>query len=320
MRRFAPDGAGGGRDDAASPSGRQLEIAAGDQRAVVVEVGGGLRAYAAAGRDVLDGYGIDEPCSDGRGQVLLPWPNRLQDGRYEFAGRSYEVEIDEPALHNAIHGLVRGARWRVGSHEGDRVAMELDLEPQPGYPFPLALRVEYRLAGDGLHVRTTATNTGGERCPFGDGMHPYVTVGTPVVDEALLRVPASRVLRTDDRAIPVGAEPVADTEYDFRSPRPIGPTRLDHCFTDLERDGDGRARVQLRAPGDGPALTLWVDGSYPYLMVFTGDPLPTVNRRSVAIEPMSCPANAFRSGESLVVLEPGASWVGEWGIDPAGGG
>ena len=115
--------------------------------------------------------------------------------------------------------------------------------------------------------------------------------------------------------------PIADyaflgTGYDLRRPRRIGPTRLDHCFADLDRDGDGLARVALGRHDDASAATLWIDASYPYLMLFTGDPLPEVNRRALAVEPMTCPPNAFRTGQSLIALEPDASWAGEWGIDP----
>ena len=69
------------------PSGEQLELSFGERRAVVVEVGAGLRTYAIGGREVLDGYAADEMCASGRGQVLLPWPNRIEDGSYEFDGR-----------------------------------------------------------------------------------------------------------------------------------------------------------------------------------------------------------------------------------------
>jgi aldose 1-epimerase len=96
----------------------------------------------------------------------------------------------------------------------------------------------------------------------------------------------------------------------------IGSTVLDHAFTDLARGEDGRARVELRDPERGDGVALWVDATYPYVMVFTGDPLPDVNRHSLAVEPMTCPPNAFRSGEGLVRLEPGQSFTSTWGIDP----
>ena len=123
------------------------------------------------------------------------------------------------------------------------------------------------------------------------------------------------MLQADERGIPTGATPVAGTEYDFREPRAIADTKLDHGFTDLERDEDGLARVELTNPDSGAALTLWVDETYPYLMLFTGD-RPDVERRALAVEPMTCPPNAFRSGESLVLLEPGGSVTCTWGISP----
>jgi aldose 1-epimerase len=301
-----------------SPSGEQVEISFAEQRAVIVEVGGGLRSYAVSGRECLDGYGLDEMCRSGRGQVLMPWPNRLQDGSYDFGGRGHQLALTEPEARNAIHGLVRWAPWQVAGREPHRVAMAYALHPQPGYPFALALRIDYELSENGLTVRTTATNVGRDACPFGAGAHPYLTVGTPTVDPLTLRVPGSTLVETDARGLPVGTKPVDGTEHDFRRARQIGTTVLDNAFTDLERDGDGLASVEVLDPASGMALALWADGSYPYLQVFTGDPLPDVNRRSLAVEPMTCPPNAFRSGDAVVRLEPGESFAGAWGIVPSG--
>lgn len=301
-------------DEVSSPSGRQFEIAHGDHRAVVVEVGGGLRTYTVGGRDVLDGYAPDEPATAARGQLLIPWPNRLQDGRYEFDGRRHQLPLTEPEHRNAIHGLVRWAAWAVAERTADGVVMSHVIHPQRGYPFTVSLAVEYALSGAGLSVRTTATNAGTSACPFGAGAHPYLTLGSPRVDTLSLRVPAGEVLLCDSRGLPVGTEPVLGTAYDFTERREIGGTVLDNAFTSLTRDGDGRARVVLGDPG-GHELTLWVDEGYPYLMVFTGDPLPEVDRRSISIEPMTCPPNAFRTADSLIRLEPGESVSASWGIE-----
>ena len=302
-----------------APSGEQIEIAQGDQRAVVVEVGGGLRAYSAGGRDVLDGYGADEMSSSGRGQVLIPWPNRVLDGRYEFDGRRHQLPIDDVEEQDAIHGLVRWDAWTIGEREPNRVVMEHVLHPQPGYPFSLALALEYVLSAEGLRVGVTATNLGESSCPYGSGAHPYLTVGTPTVDSVILRAPGRTVLRSDERGIPSGTESVEGTDCDFRHPRDIGATRLDHAFTDLERDDEGLARVELRNPDEERGLTLWVDESYRYLMLFTGDPLPDVDRRSLAVEPMTCPPDAFRSGQDLLRLDTGQSFTSAWGIRPSSG-
>ena len=296
-----------------APTGEQIEIAAGDQQAVVVEVGGGLRSYSAGGRELVDGYGADEMSSSGRGQVLIPWPNRLQDGSYEFDGRHHQLPLNEPEHRNAIHGLVRWVAWSVGHREPERVVMEYTLHPQPGYPFSLRLGIEYALSRAGLRVTTTATNVGREACPYGSGMHPYLTVGTKTVDTVVLRAPGRTVLYADERALPVSTAPVEGTELDFRRARAIGATKLDNAFTDLERGADGLARVELLRSDDDATLSLWLDETYPYVQLFTGDPLPSVNRRSLAVEPMTCPANAFRSGEGLRVLEPGDSTTGASG-------
>jgi len=205
---------------------------------------------------------------------------------------------------------VRWSSWSVSERGADRAVVEHVLRPRPGYPFTLGLRVEYSLSTEGLTVVTTATNAGEKTCPYGAGAHPYLTVRGETVDEAVLRVPARSVLEADERGIPVGSGPVEATELDFRDPRPVGPTRLDHCFTDLDRDEHGRVRVAI---GE---TTLWADESYPYLMIFTGDGLPDVERRSLAVEPMTCAPNAFVSGDGLILLEPGESHAAAWGIVP----
>jgi aldose 1-epimerase len=296
------------------PSGEQFEISFGDERAVVVEVGGGLRSYSLGGREILDGYGPNEQAESGRGQLLIPWPNRLQDGSYEFDGRRHQLPLTEPELSNAIHGLVRWAAWIVGEREPHRILMKHVIHPQPGYPFTLALEVEYSLGEGGLSVQTTARNRGAEACPYGCGQHPYLTVGTATVDTNELHAPGGEVLFSDERDLPAGSEPVEGTEFDFRAGRPIGGTKLDNAFTNLERGQDGRARVVLRDPEGGRAITLWMDESYRYVMLFTGDTRPDVNRRSLAVEPMTCPPNAFRTGEFVIRLKPGQSITTVWGI------
>ena len=299
-----------------SPSGDQLEIAHGDQRATVVTVGGGLRCYDVAGQPVLDGYAADAMADGARGQTLVPWPNRVKDGAWSWQGESLQLALTEPEQHNAIHGLVRWMPWHVLEHTSASVSVGCASYPQPGYPWAFDVRVSYSLADTGLSVQTSITNNGTSPAPVAAGAHPYITVGTPTIDTALLHLPADGWIPTGDQQIPTGRAKVDGSPYDFRTARPIGDTQIDYTFTALRRDDDGRFRLRLAAPDGEQAVTFWLDHAYDYVEIFTGDALPDTSRRrqGLGVEPMTAPPNALASGESLVILAPGEKLSGEWGI------
>jgi aldose 1-epimerase len=297
-----------------APSGEQFEIARGEQCATIVEVGGGIRSYSVAGRAVLDSYPREAICDGAHGAALIPWPNRLADGRYRFDGVEHQLALSEPATRTAIHGLLRWRAWRAIEREPDRVAMGIRLHPMSGYPFTLDVRIEYALGEDGLAVATTARNAGEGACPYGCGQHPYLSPGDGTIDACLLELPAGTRVRADGtRGLPSGAAQLAGSPWDFRVARAIGAMELDAGFTDLTRDERGRATTCLIA-ADGSRAELWVDESYPFLQLYSGDGLsPERRRRGLAVEPMSCAANAFQSGQGLARLEPGAEMRTRWG-------
>ncbi|MBV9325768.1 MAG: aldose 1-epimerase family protein [Chloroflexi bacterium] len=299
------------------PSGIQWEIRHGRRRTVVVEVGGGLREYTVDGAHVLDGYAVDRVADGGRGQPLLPWPNRLADGQYTFEGQQLQVPIDEVARNNAMHGLTRWLNWRLVAQEPSSIRVGHVVHPRSGYPFTLDLEIEYTLDDSGLSVRTRAHNSGSGPLPFGAGQHPYFSVGTSLVDAAQLQLPVRGHVELDnDRLLPTGTiRPIETTALDYSTPRLIGSAILDDCFCDLVRDADGRARARLSDPASGRGLTVWVGPGYRYLQVFTGDTLaPERRRQGLAIEPMTCPPNAFRTGTDLIVLGPDEAVELEWGV------
>ena len=302
--------------DAPLPSGEQYDIAAGDYHAVAVEAGGGLRELTYAGRPLVEGYPPEALADGGRGQVLAPWPNRVRDGRWTWEGRELQLALSEPAKGNASHGLVRWAGWGATDRSPERVVLTHRLHPQPGYPFTLDLRITYELdAATGLTVGLAARNPGPDPAPVALGMHPYLAApGGGLVDGCTLQVPASTRVLVDERSLPTGTEPVADTPYDLRSPRALKELELDTAYTDLSADGDGRVRVRFAAE-DGTGAELWTQAPARWLQVFTGDALPiTRRRRGVAVEPMTAPANALATGEGLTVLAPGESLTLRWGI------
>ena len=293
------------------PSGEQYVVEGAGYRAVVTECGAGLRTLEYAGRPLVEGYPEDRHASAGRGQLLVPWPNRIADGRYRFGGQDLQLPLTEVARGHASHGLVRWVAWRVLSRTDDSVRLGYRLMAQPGYPWTLDLTARYAVSPDGLEVTVTAENLSSAAAPFAAGAHPYLRVGPRPVDSWELTLPGATALAVDDRKIPTGRRQVTGTHLDFRSPRPLGATVLDTAYTDLDRDATGRATVTLRGPDGGVAL--WMDASHRWVQVYTSDELPEA-RASLAVEPMTAPPDAFNSHDDVLVLEPGGSLELSWGL------
>lgn len=300
------------------PSGDQFLIEGGGYRAVVTESGAALRSLTFAGRSLIDGFGESEMSPGGRGQLLMPWPNRIRDGMYSFGGADLQLPLTEPQRGNASHGLARWVAWTVEEHTANSVSLQYRLMAQTGYPWVVDLHVLYDLSAAGLTVTQTATNMSGTAAPYASGAHPYLSVGPGPVDGWELTLPAATRVLADERLLPVRSEPVDGTAYDFRIARPLRDTVLNHAFTALDRDADGRATVTLRDPAQSPGVALWVDERHGWLQVYTADDVPATARRSLAVEPMTANADAFRTGEDLITLAPagqqGDEFSASWGI------
>lgn len=281
-------------------AGHPLLLARGPYRAEVVTVGACLRTLTRDGLDLVAGTPARARCANFRGAVLMPWPNRVGDGRYDFAGEHHQLPLTEPEHGNALHGLVHWVPWAVAEHTEERAVLRYELPAQPGYPWSLDLQVSYELGDQGLTTTLAARNRSAAVAPYGAGLHPYLTVGRPL-DECLLTLPADTRCETDDRGLPAPARPVAGTAYDFRAARTLRGVVLDHPFGGVRA---GSSAV-LTDPDSGRAVRLTVGEGLGWLHAFTGEPLPWGARESLALEPMTCPPDAFRSGVDLVELDPG---------------
>jgi aldose 1-epimerase len=294
-------------------SGKTFTIRAGAHEVTVAEVGAALKSYTHDGVDVTCTYGEDVLPPKCCGVTLVPWPNRVRDGRYTFDGATLQLALTEPAAGNAIHGLGRWARWSKVKQGDDRLTMRLDVVPQNGYPFAVRVDTTYRVdAEDGLQVTITARNVGPTRAPFGAGQHPYLSTRGHRIDDVTLQLPARKTLVVDDQQVPIGTRSVVRTSHDLRKGRRLRSLRFDDGFTDLLVE-DGRGAAEVRTTSGGARL--WFDETFRYLQVFTLDAL-TEGQPGIAIEPMTCAPDAFNSGDGLTVLEPGATWTGSWGITP----
>lgn len=285
------------------PTGQQFEIVLGEQRAVITEVGAGLRRYRVGERDVIAPYDESEMAPAAHGALLLPWPNRIRDGQYAFGGVDHELWLSEPERHNAIHGLIRYARFEAAAHEADRVVLRHTLVPQPGYPHTLAIEAEYALNAEGLALTVTAANVGSADAPYGFGFHPWLSPGAHRIEECTLTLPGAAWVRADERLLPVEEVRPLPAGKDFSRPRRVGQTVLDDAYVDVP---PGISRATLTDP-DGVTVSAWGEdvGSW---QACTGDDMPgDLIRSGLATEPMTCTADAFRTGDRLIVLSPGGS-------------
>jgi aldose 1-epimerase len=293
----------------------EFKIRAGEYTAAVTAHAGALRELRHRERNLIVPFPEGGPIPDYRGIIAAPWPNRIADGRYTFDGAEYEVPVNEPERGCALHGLVFPLDWTLESHDESSVALSCRPEPTAGYPHRVRIAVEYRLSDDGLHSSVTAVNIGGTAAPYGVCPHPYLVAGPAPLDEWSLEIPAGSFLEvTPDRLLPKEVRTVAGHEFDFRVPRTIGATEIDHAFTDIAFDGGGQARVLVRDPG-GTGVGMTWDRTCRWLQIHTADKLPpALNRLGLAVEPMTCPPDAFNSGVDVIRLEPGEVHQAAWSI------
>ncbi|KAA1424966.1 galactose mutarotase [Mumia zhuanghuii] len=278
-----------------------ISLASGSWTATIDPYGAGLASLRRDGRDVV----VPRVAGDGgfpfyRGAVLAPWPNRLEDGAYDFGGRSHQVPVNEPEGGTALHGLVVERAWTVVDQRGDAVRLTVDVPRSDGYPYAVRLDLAYQLGPDGLASELVATNDGAEPAPYGCGVHPYLVLDEGEATEVELG--AGRYLESSpDRKLPVGLHDVDGSAYDFRVPRPLDGAELDTPYTDLVRSDDGVVTVRV-----GRTVLRGTEGVR-WIQVYT-----PVGRGSLAVEPCSSPANAFRTGQDLVVLAPGEQHTLAW--------
>ena len=295
-------------------SGTQVHLSRGAQRATLATVGASLREYSVEGNDVVVPFGEDEVAPAFHGMVLAPWPNRLTDGTYSFGGRDLQLAITEPARGTALHGLSCWDDWTVAEASADAATLVLDLPASPGYPFSLRVSVTYALADAGLTITMTAVNTGAIALPYGVGFHPWISPGAGSLDDCALQLGADTLVTVDGRLLLTGTTPVTG-HMDYRDARTLAGSDLDDAFVDPIRDADGRSWARLKR-GDGSTVAIWMDGAAKAWQVCTGNHVSpeSAQRTGVAIEPMSCIADAFRTGDMLVTLEPGESHTLAWGM------
>lgn len=276
--------------------GTEIILQNGDYRATIVSVGAGIAALTNRGRDLVAPHPVDEMPIGYLGKALLPWPNRIAGGTYQYQGVAHEVPINEHHTGAALHGLASWQDWEIVDSSTANVTLRTFTAPQYGYPFALVSTVTYALdAATGLETRIVTRNVGKDTAPYGVSSHPYLTCNLRPVNECTLQVPASQVLTVDENLAPVEQVDVAQADLDYQVATVVGATEIDHAFTGLPQ---GAWNVDL---SDGE-MTVRLTSTEPWVQVYSGT---NIGRIGLAVEPMTCPPNAFNSHQDLIELAPG---------------
>lgn len=284
--------------------------------------------------DITDGFQTPEELAAGKGGrawVMLPFSNRIDEGRYTFGGKAHAIPMPDPSRRVAMHGFVKQTPFEAARLHADdfrAVAGFTTSVLRPGafegYPFAVDVRVVFTLYPDRLDVRMEGTNVGNCAAPFAGGWHPYFRTGEGGIDHLRIIIPASRRIVTADRLLPVAGDAAVATvesapELDFRPHRTkngniLGPRVLDGSYTDLTRDADGLARTLIEDDNNRLRISVYQDGGN--MHVFTGDTLPARARGSFAMEPVMSMTNAFNREDcaKAIRLEAGATRIFHFGV------
>ena len=285
------------------PTGTQYHLSRGEFSAVIGEVGATLRSLTWKGTEVFHTFSDEQLPLPWVGTTLVPWPNRIRDGRYTFDGTAQQLPINEPDRHSALHGLAYALEWRLVERTDEQVNIAAVIYPQLGWGGTLEVRSKFELVDDGLTCSWQATNVGNTPVPFGYGAHAFFIFDD--LAQVQLTSPFAQELRVDECLLPTDLGPVSKA-CDFRKPRLVGDTVLDTAFTDAPTGWE------ITAAGSNHTVGVWGDEHHTWTQIFT-DP----NRKAIAIEPMTCGPDAFNEGVThadMIRLEPEQQTSGVWGI------
>lgn len=289
---------------------KKILIQDGPYQAELISIGAGLvslrKNHPEFGlQDLVVPFDADEVPVGYKGKTLVPWPNRITGGKYSFQGHDYELPVNEASTGAALHGLACWEDWEVTAQSTSAVTFAVEICPSPYYPHSLHCQVQYSLdASEGLNISISATNTGSSAAPYGTSTHPYLTCNLAKIDDCILTIPAGTVWATDQRLHPVTLQSVQQLDLDYRSGKQIGAQTIDHAFGEVTVSPNLGDSWQVRLSDPQTQMSVVMQSDVPWVQVYSGD---NIGRVGAAVEPMTCPPNAFNSGIDLIRLEPGES-------------
>jgi len=283
--------------------------------ATIAQVGAAIRELSVNGVQLVEGWHVEDYPQYCPGVVMAPWANRIDGGRWNYAGRTRQFNINIVDQQNANHGLLMDYPYTVVEQTESSVTLAATIFPRDAYPFLVETTVRYALNEDGLTVTHTAVNRSADPAPYGVGGHPYFKFSKVPTQDLTLTLSAKSYLPTDDRQIPTGIDPVDGTRFDLRAGGKIKDNFIDQNYTNLDFGTDGLAHTTLTTDA-GEGVDVWQDHNFKHVVIFSPSFYPTRDGQvyAAAIEPATLGPNAFNTGDDLMWLATGQEWSGSWGV------
>lgn len=286
----------------------------GGVEATVCRRSAALRSLTVNGVAIVEPTLNTEPPPGLAGATLVPWPNRVAGATWNFQGVEQYLEITEPEFGHANHGLLIGTDYEIISEFPDSLELCAMVMDQPGYPFILEFKVRYLIDPFGIRVKYSVLNLSSHSAPFAVGAHPYIRVGDEPVGKLQLEIGAKRALALDATYIPQHDFDVSGTVWDLRDGRLVSECATNATYTGLALE---KGFVVHRLTSHiGKSVELWADHDFAWVQVYVKAEFESDNGTvtAIAVEPMTAPPNALRTGKGLQWLESGRRWEAEWGI------
>ena len=298
-------------------TGNQYVISSGEWSAVVTELGASLRELKWRGEDLIVPFDPNKviPCCNG--WVLAPYPNRVTNGQYSFDGEDYQMPIDEFDRQSSLHGYAYRYMWELEDLQESHVTLSWRSPDIAGYPFDITITATYALDENGLTETFTVHNNDSVKAPWAFGIHPWLangkqgaTAAERDADSAAchLQIKAASHVTVNEALIPTGTEPVTGI-YDLNDGPTLEGRAFDDAWVDVERAADGATTTTFTRP-DGIEVKIIGDETINAWQCYTATGAPFAEHPyGIAVEPMTAPANAFRTGDHLVTLAPNGDYT-----------
>ena len=239
----------------------------------------------------FDDSGISDYLVKYQSAVLFPFPNRLEDGQYTFEGTLYRFPLNHTETKNAIHGFINDKPFEVIRITNNSLKLEFNSDGDEAFPFNYSFGINFVFSKRHLQVQFSIDNRGDHAFPFGLGWHPYFQLNS--FEGNTLEFSGDKIYTTTERLIPNSSEEHENSIIE------IEKASLDTAYRLI------RPEIRLRTPLYELQMQTPEDC---YLQIYT-----PADKQSIAIEPMTCIANAFNNGIGLKILQPKEKYI--WDLD-----